>query len=132
MTAQPAPEIIMDPRGFYWRRYPEHLSMCPVTDDNDTVDGPWVHYRRDTEHAENAEKLLHGIVPVLRHDATNGNPTAINALRKITEHFDDDCVFCDGYRHYHPAGDVYDEMPCPVCAAASTTTPEPEPKDEAG
>lgn len=38
MSAEAAPEIIMDARGFYWRRYPEHLSMCPTTDDNEPVE----------------------------------------------------------------------------------------------
>lgn len=29
--------IIVDARGNYWREYPNHYSMCPVSDDNDAI-----------------------------------------------------------------------------------------------
>ena len=35
----------MAANGVYWRRYPEHLSMVPVSDDNDPVVGPLAVYR---------------------------------------------------------------------------------------
>lgn len=51
--SEPAPEIIMDARGIYWRRYPTYLSMVPVSDDNEPVPHPYIVYRRvgqETEH----------------------------------------------------------------------------------
>lgn len=42
---EPAPEIVMDPRGIYWRRYPDMLSMVPVSADNDPLREPLVVYR---------------------------------------------------------------------------------------
>lgn len=44
MSPEAAPEIIMDANGFYWRRYPTHLSMVPTTDDNEAVSDPYVVY----------------------------------------------------------------------------------------
>lgn len=42
---EPAPEIIMAATGVYWRRYPEALSMVPVSDDDDPVLTPFTIYR---------------------------------------------------------------------------------------
>lgn len=42
---EPAPEIIMAANGVYWRRYPTHLSMVPVSDDNDPTMTPFAVYR---------------------------------------------------------------------------------------
>lgn len=42
---EPAPEIVMAANGVYWRRYPGHLSMVPVSDDNDPVLTPTAVYR---------------------------------------------------------------------------------------
>lgn len=50
-----APEIIMDSRGIYWRRYPDHLSMVPVSDDNLPVPYPWVVYKPVEIEEENSE-----------------------------------------------------------------------------
>lgn len=44
-TPQPAPEIMMDARGFYWRVFEDFWSMCPTTDDNLSVPEPYVVYR---------------------------------------------------------------------------------------
>ncbi len=41
----PASEIIMALNGIYWRRYPDWLSMVPVSDDNDPTVGPFAVYR---------------------------------------------------------------------------------------
>ena len=60
---EPAPEIIMAANGVYWRRYPDALSMVPVSDDNDPVLTPTAVYQlvgwedeagefRCTEHGE--------------------------------------------------------------------------------
>lgn len=35
----------MAANGVYWRRYPEHLSMVPTSDDNDPVIGPLAVYK---------------------------------------------------------------------------------------
>lgn len=42
---EPAPEVVMDANGAYWRRYPDHLSMPPVSDDNDPLAQPVAVYR---------------------------------------------------------------------------------------
>lgn len=42
---EPAPEVVMAPTGVYWRRYTGHLSMPPVSDDNDPVLTPLAVYR---------------------------------------------------------------------------------------
>lgn len=48
-TAEPAPEIVMDARGIYWRRKyygsAPFLSMVPVSDDNDPIAYPLIVYR---------------------------------------------------------------------------------------
>lgn len=44
MTTEPAPEIIMDAEGNYWRRYSDHLSMVPTSDHNREVPEPFVVY----------------------------------------------------------------------------------------
>lgn len=43
---EPAPEVIMDANGAYWRRYPDALSMCPVSTDNESLAEPVVVYRQ--------------------------------------------------------------------------------------
>jgi hypothetical protein len=42
---EPAPEIVMAASGVYWRRYPDSVSMVPVSDDNDPVLTPVAVYR---------------------------------------------------------------------------------------
>lgn len=42
---QPAPEIIMEASGFYWRRYGDNVSMPPTTDSNDPTLTPFAVYR---------------------------------------------------------------------------------------
>lgn len=42
----PAPEVIMEPTGVYWRRYPNGvLSMTPTMDSNDPTLTPLAVYR---------------------------------------------------------------------------------------
>lgn len=46
VAPEPAPEIIMDANGAYWRRYPDDtLSMVPVSTDNDPLAAPVAVYR---------------------------------------------------------------------------------------
>lgn len=42
---EPAPEIIMAANGVYWRRYPDSLSMVPVSTDNDPLLSPVAVYQ---------------------------------------------------------------------------------------
>lgn len=45
---QPAPEVIMDANGNYWRRYEDGtLSMCPVSTDNLPLAEPVVVYSKE-------------------------------------------------------------------------------------
>ena len=47
-TPQPAPEVIMDANGNYWRRYEDGtLSMCPVSTDNLPLAEPVVVYSKE-------------------------------------------------------------------------------------
>lgn len=57
--ASPAPEIIMDARGIYWRRYTDlHLSMVPVSDDNLPVPYPYVVYHIARHEFGDPEKKM--------------------------------------------------------------------------
>lgn len=51
----------MAANGVYWRRYPGHLSMVPVSDDNDPVIGPLAVYR--LVGYEDHKGVLHGNEP---------------------------------------------------------------------
>jgi hypothetical protein len=42
---EPAPEIVMEATGIYWRRYPGSLSMVPTSDSNDPILSPLAVYR---------------------------------------------------------------------------------------
>lgn len=36
----PAPQVVMDATGVYWRRYHDHLSIAPTSTTNDPTIGP--------------------------------------------------------------------------------------------
>lgn len=65
--SKPAPEIIMDANGNYWRRYDTHLSMVPTTDDNEITPEPYVVYRPAPDRDALKEALLDALRYVTLH-----------------------------------------------------------------
>ena len=61
------PRIVVDARGFYWRDYGDHYSMCPVSEDNEPVKPAAVYVPDDAARSTGSEGLRAKIADLRLH-----------------------------------------------------------------
>lgn len=120
-TPAPAPEVVMDANGAYWRRYPDALSMCPVSDDNEPLAEPAVVYRLEGEtwpstHAQ------HGVLLDQIKELHADNERLREALRDLAQRHHDTIT---GSRLHDPESIAsFTDCSCKSCVAAASVLDE--------
>lgn len=91
---EPAPEVIMDANGAYWRRYPDSLSMCPTSTDNDPLAEPVVVYRREDGFRAENDRLREALRRLAQHHHDTITGSRLHDPENIKSFEDCSCKSC--------------------------------------